>query len=167
MSEHHKTPDDTHSLNEMLEVLRMHEEVVNPSRSGTPAERLTLLVLYHRNKVADTLAGVRTFRDDLIVQFRALAIVIESAGNAQTHAEKNARLRGFSEIVEGAIARLRAESFDFDRASYRQWPDLFHSDFPYRHYLERIHQLEQEVQELKKTPAGRGEGENQGDQIPF
>jgi hypothetical protein len=71
-------------------------------------------------------------------------------GNAGTHAEKNARLRGAIELLESAVEKLRHQHLE-DLFSIYHWPDVFRSDYPTRSLMERIHDLERQLKELQPS----------------
>jgi hypothetical protein len=75
--------------------------------------------------------------------------MLEMVGNGYTHQEKGARLRGMIELLEGNIEKLQNAQLDFTR-TYWHWEDAFKSDFPTRELVRRIHELESEVETLKK-----------------
>lgn len=94
----------------------------------------------------------KRFRDDMHAYFRALIIVLDMTGNASTHAEKNARLRGAIELLERMVEQLRGRDLEIIFSHYR-WADAFASDFPTRRMMDRIHELESEIASLKQPPA--------------
>jgi chromosome segregation ATPase len=94
------------------------------------------------------LAKLKNFKDDVIVYLRALAMVANSVSNADTHAEKNARLRGMLSQLESAIKAVKEEQNDFLN-EYWGTPDLFRSDYPIREYVQKIRNLESKLQSLK------------------
>lgn len=92
------------------------------------------------------------FRDDLHAWLRGMAICLDMVGNAGTHSEKNARLRGAIEVTEQTIQKVIDQRFNFDNPYWR-WKDTFASDFPTREILEQKHRLADEVQDLKRQLA--------------
>lgn len=114
--------------------------------------RLTRVLRHAHDCAAAKIEKVKQFRDDALQWLGAMQIVIDSAGNASTHHEKNARLRGASEIVASAIAKLRDQEFRFED-SLRDFESIFRTDFPTRHYVHRIHELEDQIKEMAKEKA--------------
>lgn len=140
-------------LKRMLEKFEKAEHVLR-GYHRTFAERLDSMLLFYRNKTVDAIADTKHLRDDVLIYMRAIAMIVEQAADAGTHSEKNARLRGVISMCETAIKRLRNEEFDFNKRFY--WhEDIFRSDMPTRHYIERISELEREIDKMKK---GQGEG---------
>ncbi len=138
-----------------------HEDQQHFKYCGPLPERLKEVLAWYHNRTVQTIDGVRQFRDDLLIYFRALSLTLEMTGNASTHREKAARLRGAIEVIEHACEKLRREQFEFHHF-WRGWPDIFHSDYPQKEYLDRIHGLEQQVEDLKRqlsppapTPAAK------------
>lgn len=144
---------NSNELERTLEKFEKDEHVIR-GYHRTFAERLESMLRFYRNRTVDAIADTKHLRDDVLVYMRALAMIVEQAADASTHGEKNARLRGVISMCETAIKRLKNEEFDFNRRFY--WhEDIFRSDMPTRHYVERIHELEREIDEMKK---GQGEG---------
>lgn len=139
---------DIEELSRTLEKFEKDEHVIR----GYPqsfAERLANMLRFYQNQTVEHIGNNKRLRDDVLVYMRALAMIVEQAADAATHGEKNARLRGVIAMCETAIRRLRNEEIDFNKSFYWQ-EDIFRSDMPTRHYLVRIHELEQQLEELKK-----------------
>ena len=115
---------------------------------GSPAEKVKGILREYEDKTVKAYSGVKHFRDDMLTYFRALSLVLTMAGNASTHAEKNARLRGAIELLESAVEKLRHQHLE-DLFSIYHWPDVFRSDYPTRSLMERIHELERQVKDLQ------------------
>lgn len=130
-------------------------------------ERLTRLLEHYERKAVEATEAIKRWNDDVVVYLRALAIVAESAGNASTHGEKNARLRGMVEQIETAIQHLRERDLDLFWGSWR-FPDLFRSEYPVRYYVEQMRELERELDALKKAgqPGENGQAVEAQD-VPF
>lgn len=102
------------------------------------------VIEHYRALAANALQNTKNFRDDVIVWLRAMSLVLEMTGNAATHREKGARLRGCIEMIESAMQKLRAAEIGF-QSTYYHWDDIFRSDFPVRSYIEKIHKLQDEL----------------------
>jgi DNA repair exonuclease SbcCD ATPase subunit len=133
-------------------ILREQEEAQSITWGSDTADRLRHVVEHFRSVAASALAGSERFRDDMLAYLRAMSLCLEMTGNAQTHSEKNARLRGAIEVIERAIESLRNERFDFSR-SYWRWPDPFKSDFPTRELMRSLHQTKDELKEAREEIA--------------
>jgi hypothetical protein len=123
--------------------------------TDTLRERIESVMSEFENRTANALQAAKEFRDRMVIDLRALSMVVTMAGNASTHREKDARLRGASELLEGAIDRLQREQFDLAVLRGPFFDSVFKSDFPTRHMVERIHELEREVEELNKALNGK------------
>jgi hypothetical protein len=125
---------------------------------GSPlvADRIRFLVNHYRSQMVDALASAQEFRNTVVSQFRALAIVIATVGGAGTHREKDARLRGLDEIITASIDALNRMTFDALGGTY--WPDVFRSDFATRELLREKHQLRDEVKMLRQSLAEAQQG---------
>lgn len=150
----------------LLAVLERHEQQIGRRYAGAALhERVDLLCTAYHVAAVSSLAQAMSFRNDLLTYFRAMSLVVEMAGNAATHTEKNARLRGMSEILESAVERLRQQDFEVDRYHW-SWPDVFRSDYPTRHFLSRIHELERELAQYRRSPQD-GQAPSRADDVPF
>lgn len=136
--------------------LKEHEEEIS-TYYGAETRRLKLrgLLDYYRNAGANSIASAKHLRDEIVIELRALAIVAEMAGNGSTHHEKNARLRGLTEIIEGAIERLHNITFDAVRDHLWARESLFRSDYPTRHYVAEIQRLQSDVKRLQAKLDGK------------
>lgn len=136
-------------LAEVENLIRAHQQKTNYHQGfGTAAERVKTVLRTYEDKAIGALRDTKQFRDDMLTYFRALVIVLEMTGQAATHAEKGARLRGAVELLEQMIERLRRTDFEIVFSHFR-WNDAFASDWPTRRLLERVHELERELQEAK------------------
>lgn len=107
----------------------------------------------------DAIRVTKALVERMIAFLRGMEIVVMSVGDAGTHREKDARLRGLSDVIQRAINACTEFHFDFGVTNYRYVPDLFKSDFPVREHMQRIHDLEAEVTRLK-IKAGEGKAED-------
>lgn len=129
-------------LDKITKIVREHEEDLH-SYSGDDISRRVAGILRHYQSIAEQqVSKQKTLRDDLLVWFRAMAMNLEMTGNAGTHAEKGARLRGAIDLTESVIGKLRDMTFDLQWS--HSWPDFFRSDFPVREYMNRAHRAEAE-----------------------
>lgn len=143
-----QTPEQ--QLEAIKKLVNQHEDQLGRYYAmDLPTATQKMLELYEHTST-DALAGVKAFRDDAVSWLRALSMVAEMVGNGGTHAEKAARLRGMVEMIETIIGKLRDQQFDFNSQYYR-WPDLFHSDYPVRRYMERAHDAERQAKEATRV----------------
>lgn len=135
------------------ELIREHQKKQNYHQGfGTTADRVKSVLCEYEDKTTKAYSDVRQFRDDMLTYFRAFSLILTMTGEAGTHAEKNARLRGAIELLERGIETIRRSNLESLLDIYR-WPDVFRSDWPTRRLMERIHDLEQENSELKNANA--------------
>lgn len=133
------------------DLLRPYEERMNVYRGYDLPDKLQSVLRDLEDKAAQAVSGVKQFNEDMSVYLRAMIIVLDTAGSAPTHREKEARLRGAIEIIEGLLERLRQERCEFFH-DFR-WQDYFRSDYPTRVYINRIRELERKVKELEAQDA--------------
>lgn len=124
-------------------------------------QQVKAVIRKYEDVATRNLAGVKAFRDEVIVMLRALSLIAETVGNAGTHREKEARVRGLVELLESSIKRLAEADFTFQR-SYWNMPNVFRSDYPIHQYIEKIYKLEAEIARLtgKVAPNTVLEGES-------
>lgn len=148
-------PDDEEAALRRIEaLLKKHEDQIKYFYStGSVVQRIEAVLRHYESQSVRALSTSKRFRDDVLVTFRALALIADMTGNAGTHAEKNARLRGMGELLEAAVKKLGDMAIEF-ADDYWHYDDIFRSDYPVRHYKERIYELEREVERLRKDPNG-------------
>lgn len=149
---------------DMKEIRRIIEEfeASSPgmSRYGglSVSEHVHLIIRNYNRIAANSVSGQKNFQNDMVTHLKAISLVVDMIGNASTHAEKGARLRGLSELIETTIRKLQEKRVEFGYSWYG-WDDVFASDYPVRHYIDQIRQLEREKQELQnQLGATRAEG---------
>lgn len=107
------------------------------------------IISTYRNNETRALAKLKSFKEDVLIYLRAIALLAETVGNAGTHKEKDSRLRGLIAQIETAIQKVRDERERFTDSYYWSKPDLFRSEYPVQRYLEKIRELEVEIKKLK------------------
>lgn len=138
-------------LAEVEALVREHQKKQKyHSHFDSTAQGVKFIVGEYEDKATKAMSDVKTFRDDMLVYFRALSLTLTMTGEAQTHAEKNARLRGAIELLESAVEQLRNKDLEMLFSMWR-WPDLFRSDWPTRRLMERIHEQERELESYRKS----------------
>ena len=142
-------------LEEIRALIREHQDKQRISQGfGTPAQLVKSVLREYEDKTTKAYSDVNHFRNDMLTYFRAMSLILTMTGEAATHAEKNARLRGAIELIEAAVEKLRRQNLESLFDIYR-WPDLFRSDWPTRRLMERIHDLEQQVKDLQPNSDGK------------
>ena len=132
------TPEE---IDHLVKITQQYEEVIRYMHCGSLPEKIEALLRRSEQQVSEALASMRQFNEDTLIWVHALVIVADSAANAGTHTEKNARLRGLVGILESTAEKLREQQFTFD-SSYHRWPNLYHSDYPVRRYMDRAESAE-------------------------
>lgn len=135
----------------IADIIKDHSERLRCYHCGSDEEKIAHIIRDYHDHATEAIGKVKAFRDDLQTWLRAIALVLEMTGNASTHAEKNARLRGALELLESAIGKLRDHEIEFSMSYRFNAHDVFRSDYPTRHFLERIRELEHELKEARKT----------------
>lgn len=149
MSEEKQNTDIT----EIEALIREHADKLRYHQSfGSPADRVKSLLSIYEDKTADAYRHAKQFRDDMLVYFRALIIILDMTGSAHTHAEKNARLRGAVELLERMVEELRRHDYRV-MFSHFSWRDSFASDLSTRSMAQRIRELEAENAALRQPSA--------------
>jgi len=142
--------ENTESIIEKIKgVIEKYQENNRVWYGGELDLQINEVIRHYQDIATDSLAGSKSFRDDMLTYMRALAMITEMAANAATHAEKNARLRGMIELIESTIQKLRDMEFNFQSCHWRK-PDVFRSDYPVLQYIRRIHELEHQIQDSQK-----------------
>lgn len=145
-------------LDKMVKLVERVEKVIEEhsrnihgyvSEYGDPAEKLQSILHYHERTSSRSISYINQFRDDMVRYLRAMAMIGEMTGNAATHAEKNARLRGMVELIEGSISTLLNIHIEANSLSW-SYKDIFASNYPVREYIDALHKVEHERDDYKK-----------------
>lgn len=121
-------------------------------------DQIVALVDHAEREGNNAVREMKSLLENLISHLRALEIVASMVGNGNTHAEKNARLRGLIEVLQTAIHRATEFSYDFSWKHWGNYNDLFKSDFPMRDVVRKMNEKDAEIRRLKIL-AGEGEAE--------
>lgn len=142
---HQRHEENRHDL---LKFLEEHAQMIRRYHSGTIVEKLKYIVLEYKDHATKRMNQVKNLRDKWMLDLTALNMLVETAGMAVTHGEKNARLRGLCDLINNRITNLDGQRFDLDSSWWRA-AESFRTDYPTREMAQRIRQLEQENQELQ------------------
>lgn len=134
---------------DLKELIAKHEKVIRICHAGSEVEQIEQIVTHYQDIAAKTLVGSQQFRDDLLVTLRALSMIATMTGNAGTHSEKAARLRGMIELIESMSATLRDMDFNYQYSRW-QFLDVFASNYPAMPYISRIKEQEREIEFLRE-----------------
>lgn len=145
-----ENPEPLSEIEKIEFLIREHQAKQKFSQCyGTTVERVKSVLRFYEDKAVSAMSDVKQVRDDWLVFLRALVIVLTMTGEAQTHGEKNARLRGAIELLDGQIESMRKQDFELLFSSFH-WPDMFRSDWPTRRLMERIHDQDRELADLRQ-----------------
>ena len=139
---------DSEELAELQEYVQRYQEKFSIRCGGSLKEKLVHALNEYEAIASKALSNAKLTTDDTVTWMRSIALVLEMVGNASTHSEKNARLRGCIELTESAIERLRKIEFTFHYNRYDS-PDLFGSDYPVRHAMSKLHEAEYTIKDLQ------------------
>lgn len=155
-----RTARDTELYALAEEVIKRHTAQTRVYGHETTLQgKLEHVLREYETTAINALSMAKSFRDALLVDFRAVSMVLTMVSNAATHKEKDSRLRGCMELIESVIGRLQKEEFDVAVCNRPQFHDPFVSDFPSRKFIERIRQLEDENKTLKEAQEAHHEAQ--------
>lgn len=141
-------------LSHIDELIAKHEKELRTSFSDSRVGKVEGLLNKYRRKADDAIQGTNKFRHELMVNLQAWGLVLQMVDNAATHKEKNARLRGCIELVNGTITKLQSHHFE-SVYYFRDWPNIFLADGANKALMQRIHSLEEQLKAA--TAQGRPE----------
>ena len=153
-----------------LAIVKEHQGEQRLYGGSTLADQFRGVMSQYQDTARNALSTSKEFRDRMVINLRAMSIVLGMVANASTHREKDARLRGCIEITEQAIERLQKEQFDIAMCQQPRFDyifDPFRSDFPTRHFVDRIRELEGQVDVLSKNQKPAPEPEQEDRSTPF
>ena len=131
------------------EVVQEAERSQRAGHTGDTPQKLRGVLEDYRRWTRENIHRLKCFRDDVVVYLRAVGLIVDSIGNAGTHKEKNARIRGLIEHVEDAIQKLHNERADFEYPYCNRFPDLFRSDYSTRYFYDKLDEKDRAIDELK------------------
>lgn len=115
----------------------------------TLAERTARIVEHYQRMATRSVESAMNERKGIVSWLRAIAICAQAVSWAETHREKDARLRGMIEVIETSITRIQdmpSEYAYFD-GGVDSWAK---SDFPTRDMKRRILDQQAEIARLQK-----------------
>ncbi len=145
------TPLAEEQLNSIKEMLKSEQHRDRFHHSAELVSELVHRVLEHkREMVTSTVARSREFQQDVLTFLRAFELMLETVAGASTHGEKAARLRGLMELVGTAARKVREKQFSETQMwSYALSDDVFRSDYPVRHFIDKSREAERKVKILE------------------
>lgn len=152
------------ALKDQVEVGEGEASTYYPSMSIM--KRLLQLLTRRKNNEMTAIAQLKAFREDVMVWMRAVEMSVSAALDGGTHREKDARLRGAVSVIESAVGKIRNAQNKEYSGWWREVPNVFQSDFPTRHLLDRIHELEGELRSLNPEHPLANQPNN-GDDVIF
>jgi len=133
---------------DLAEIVQMHEKALSTSFAGGIYNKIKYLLDHYQHKQDIFNFANRKFISDIITQMKALSIVAQMVSNAQTHAEKNARMRGLMEIIDGAINEMQNIDFKEILSSY-EYESVFKPTYPVQRLLGKLRDARAELATLK------------------
>ena len=117
----------------------------------TLAERIQRCVDHYTRMAATAVSDAHSFKDGVVAWLRGIAINAQSVSWAATHHEKDARLRGLIEVVEGAITEINKQRLQDRLSAWNGVVDSWSkSDFPTREMRRKILDQEAEIKRLRE-----------------
>lgn len=144
----HKLQDVSNAIQKIASERRWH------LGSNYLPDQITALVDHAGREGNNAVREMKSLLENLISHLRGMEIVVDMVGNASTHSEKNARLRGLAEVIQTAIKRATEFSYDFSWKHWGNYNDLFKSDFPMRDVMQQLHQKDAEIKRLEAALLG-------------
>lgn len=143
---------NTRTIEELAALVKKHQKIQSISCGNTLAEQVEYIIEEYQRSAENATTSATQFRDRISVDLRALNLIVSSCLNSETHKEKDAHLRILAKLLGSALEWLRnanfqsvwGTSFYFNR-------DPFQCDWPVREMKNRIYELEQENEKLKKV----------------
>ena len=165
--------DDLKELNSKAEVLAKMQEYVHKtseaqdvylSSNRSTLEQARILinnVTRRREKMYDQ---VIRFGDQVTQQLAGMRIVVDGVLSAETHREKDARLRGLLDVIETGIDRLQEKHINDFNHLHSYFPHgLFAADTSRVRLQHRVWELEKQIEELRNQVANTDEGSDDED----
>ncbi len=144
---HYKNGVD-YTSEEIKAVLKNHEDILHWHYSGSDAERLNSIICNYRNKSEKYLKNSESLITDMLTYLRALTMIIQMIQMGATHGEKNARVRGLIEYIEGTQKKLRELNIESMFSSHN-FTDIFSAEYPYTEFKYNYQNLKDENKKLK------------------
>lgn len=145
--------NDKQTLESRLEnLIRDHEEKLHSGYGHWDmAEQIRHIIREYERNAADAILDAQHFQTDMTMWLQGLALCCHMVSNGQTHAEKDARMRGLVEMIESAVHKVKEYDWKLSRMNRRSYrpDDLFNNDYPVRYFKERAERAERELKELK------------------
>jgi hypothetical protein len=137
-------------LDALREIIKEHEKSISIIYSGDESHRVRNILNHYQRKAAEGIAGKKEVFEKVASQILAFKMVAEMIGMGDTHAEKAARLRGFIQLLDNTLQKLREEQVENIESNWPYFDFGNRSEYPYREILRKFDQLKQENADLKK-----------------
>ncbi len=151
-------------LQELGPIIREYQLDQSFYSGGDLPARLRGVLNEYKQRTAQAIADCQKEREDTRVFLRAIGLLVATCGNADTHKEKNARLRAVSEMIESAVQKLAETTAEF---SLSRDADLFRADYPTRHLVEKIHDLQHQLELYQKQEEPQCQNPKPNDDVPM
>lgn len=134
--------------------------------SGSLLERACSVINHANGLAAQAVAQKKQCIDDMKTYVRGMCMSVEMVAIAQTHGEKNARLRGFIELLNSTSSKLN-DGYEDEILRGWRFETYGNSDLPYQSILRKYGELKRENEELKKKLNPDTEKKEETDEYPF
>jgi hypothetical protein len=151
------------TMDRLKQVIKRHAEKQHTYYSGDEIEQIESAIRHYEREAANAVAEKLDMTDNTLTYFRAAVMLVESASMGATHTEKNARLRGLTDLLNHTIEKLKRQKTEnlLNHSGYFSW-DM--ATYPYQSVINKCNELERENKELK---AAQGKSDQQPDEKPF
>ena len=136
------------TLERLKQVIKRHSEKIHVHYSGDEIEQVASVINHYEREAAQAIAAKMDMTDNTLTYFRAAVMLVESASMGATHTEKNARLRGLTDLLNHTIEKLKQQKSDniLSHSGYFSW-DM--ATYPYQSVINKCNDLRRENEELK------------------
>lgn len=144
---------EAEQLQAVERVVKNHQQRIHITHCGQISDQIASILEHYHDKALRSMSHTDQFQQELLVNFRALALVANSAAEGHTHGEKNARLRGLISMLEGAYDKISKWRIGV-QSTLPPWSyePVFQANYPAQHYLRRISDLEAHLAKVTGEP---------------
>lgn len=128
-------------------VIKEHEGKIHISHHGNDGDKIAHIVNHYNSLAQNALNGTRAYHEDLITWLRAIEMLLGGILSAQTHREKDIRIRGLVDTIQSIINKARRldENYWYGTGEF---PDFFQCDHPVREIYQRKNELAEKLNKI-------------------
>jgi hypothetical protein len=138
-----------YKFDELLKAISKFEDE-SPFRCRSLVDKLRNILRNYTEKARKAEQKFEQQKVEITIELRTIINMANSVGMANTHSEKNARLRGLIEYIGSRIEDLRNDYSGYLCAFYDSAGWHFKSLYPIRQMIDKLRSSEMEVNELRK-----------------